>query len=116
MIRTTIAGTLLCKLSSLLGQVREGYHDGITILKRLQRNGIAAAGLSHTLRVNGRSTVFTDDAGCALVKADAAADGAGVKDRNDLVIGFTVEQEANPSAVYVSSVALQFALRQVFGR
>jgi hypothetical protein len=80
MIQTTIAGTLLLELSSLLRQVSDGNHNVISILFHVQRNGVATAGLAHALRVNGRSTVLADEAGRALIKSNAAADLAGVKD------------------------------------
>jgi hypothetical protein len=67
-------------LPNLLGQVSDGYHNVISILFHVQGNGIAAAGLTHALRVDGRGAVLADDAACALVKTNAATDLAGVKD------------------------------------
>ena len=70
--------TLRTVQSAAPGQRRKSQRNRHPV--PLQRNRVAAAGLAHALRVNGRSAVFADEPGRALIKADAAAYLAGVKD------------------------------------
>src|SRR4051812_40379641 len=72
---------------------------GFAALAGMKRDRVAAAALSHRLRVHGRGTVFADESLVSLVVADRAANLAGIQHGLDLAIGLLIEKEPNFSSI-----------------
>src|SRR5260370_10524131 len=116
MIRT-IAGrtSSVRELPGLGRQVSAVDHYRVATVGRVKRNGVTAPGLAHALGVHRGGKVLTDDPVGPLVKADAATNLAGVKDRGHFAVRFAIKQETNLDAVHVGAVAAQLALGQILG-
>src|SRR5258708_7214746 len=80
----------------------------------MKRDGIAASRLAHALRVDRGRAVLTDDSLSALVKADAAANLAGVEDGGYLAIRFAIKQKSYFGSVDAGTVTAQIAFGQIF--
>ena len=81
-----------------------------------QRDRIAAAGHAHRLRVDGGGAILADHAVGSFIKADAAADFAGVKQGGDFSIGLLVEPEADFDPAFFGLEAMQFAIVNLLQR
>src|SRR5258707_14247661 len=80
----------------------------------MKRDGIAASRLAHALRVDRGRAVLTDDSLSALVKADAAANLAGVEDGGYLAIRVAIKQKSYFGSVDAGTVTAQIAFGQIF--
>src|SRR4051812_10904299 len=95
---------------------RRGFEIGllddhrVAALAGVERNRVAAATLSDSLRVYRRSTVFADQTLRSLVITDRTADLAGVEYRGDLAVGLLIEQEADLGSTHLGRVTMQIAI------
>ncbi len=90
--------------------VRLLNNHGVSRLRRLERNRIAAARRAHRLRIDGRGAVLANHSVARLVKADRSANLAGIEHRSDFAIRLLIEPETNRRAVLLRLEAVQVAI------
>src|SRR6202007_1813854 len=95
----------LLEVPSAGGQSALGDDHPVLEHRRLQRDGIASAGLAHGHLIDRRSTILADQTRLVAVEANRTADFAGVKQHGYLVVRLAIEEEPHRRAVHLSHVA-----------
>src|SRR5262249_56734892 len=106
--RTNIS--LGLEVASASGQVGFSYEDCISGLFGFQRDGIATAGSSNALAINGSSAVAADDPVGAFGESHRAANLASVKHGCHLAVRLLIQPEADLQSALCRFEVVQVAI------